>query len=303
MNIWRKYKLSLAWLTVVGAMLWCYIAVAQQEGDPRIVKNINYFEGSKDPGETLDLYLPAHAKLGFKTPLLVWIHGGGWRHGSKSDEPGAKYFVDCGYAMASLNYRLSDKAIFPAQLEDCKAAIRWLRKHANEYGLDPDRIGVFGASAGGHLVALLGTTGDAKQFDKVGGNSDVSSQVEAVCDICGPSDLTTIAQQAGAQYKLKELVKQFLGSDPETDKNVALSASPVAYAHRGDPPFLIMHGDADDIVPYQQGTELYHTLKNANVDAQLETKKVAGHNFMDVSTALQTKTFFDKKLKSQTKGG
>ena len=205
--------------------------------------------------------------------------------------------------MASLNYRLTDKAKFPAQLEDCKAAIRWLRKHAVEYGLDPDRIGVFGASAGGHLVALLGTTGGLKQFDQVGGNTDVSSRVEAVCDMCGPTDLTTIAQQAGAQYKLRELVKQFLGSDPETDKNVARSASPVAYAHAGDPPFLIMHGDADDIVPYQQGAELYYILKKANVDAQLATQKGGGHNFMNVSTVIETKNFFDKKLKPRHKGG
>jgi acetyl esterase/lipase len=302
-KLWRKGTHAVVWLTVVGALLWSYIAVAQQEISPRVVSNINYFEGSKDPGQTLDLYLPTHIKVGSKVPLLVWIHGGGWRHGSKADTPGPKYLVDNGYAMASINYRLTDSAKFPAQVEDCKAAIRWLRKHADEYGFDPERIGVFGASAGGHLVAMLGTTGDLRKFDLVGGNTDISSQVEAVCDICGPSDLTTIAQQAGAQYRLKDLVKQFLGSDPDTNKNIALDASPVTYAHSGEPPFLIMHGDCDELVPYEQGKELYAALKKVNVDAELSTQKGGGHGFMNFMTLIEAKNFFDRKLRPPTSGG
>src|SRR6185295_6679368 len=112
----------------------------------------------------LDLYLPERASE--PSPLIIWVHGGGWQNGSKDGCPPLRSgYVRRGYAVASINYRLSGHAVFPAQIEDCKAAIRWLRAHAKEYGYDADRIGVWGASAGGHLVALLGTTSDVKDFD------------------------------------------------------------------------------------------------------------------------------------------
>src|SRR5580698_2811050 len=154
----------------------------------RMLPNIKYVT---DGGERqqLDLYLPA---TGTNLPLIVWIHGGGWMEGSKEQPPGLK-FLNHGFALASLNYRLSQDAIFPAQLIDCKAAIRWLRAHAAENGIDPNHIAVWGASAGGHLVALLGTTGEVKEFDQ-GDNPGVSSRVEAVCDWFGPTDLVQLVK-------------------------------------------------------------------------------------------------------------
>jgi len=124
--------------------------------------------------------------------VIVWVHGGAWLGGSKDRCPALSFLRD-GFAVASVNYRLSQHALFPAQIEDCKAAVRWLRAQATTYMLDPDRIGVWGASAGGHLVALLGTTGDVKEFD-TGGHLAHSSRVQAVCDFFGPTDFTRMSQ-------------------------------------------------------------------------------------------------------------
>jgi acetyl esterase/lipase len=149
-------------------------------------KNLAYVTHG-GPSQTLDLDTPQKAK---QVPLIVWIHGGAFLFGSKEGfpvEPVPLHFLLEGYAVASINYRLSLEAVFPAQLEDCKAAIRWLRAHADEFGVDPNRIGVWGASAGGNLAALLGTTGEVRDFE-VGENLDYSSRVQAVCDFYGPTD-------------------------------------------------------------------------------------------------------------------
>jgi acetyl esterase/lipase len=306
MDLWRKKLLCEFSLAIITVFVCSYIGVicaAQQQNEARTVRDLSYFEGSNDPAQTLDLYLPAKQKSDKKLPLLVWIHGGGWRAGSKADVPAPTALALNGYAVASLNYRLTDRAKFPAQILDCKTAIRYLRKHADEYGIDADRIGVWGASAGGHLVALLGTTNDSKEFDRVGGNLDVSSRVEAVCDICGPSDLTTIKQQCGPDYRLKDMVRTFLGGDPEEVKDIALDASPVAHVAPGNPPFLIMHGDHDELVPYEQGKELYNALKKAQVDARLFTAKGGTHGFMNGQTVIEAKNFFDQKLKARVPSG
>ncbi|MEN6334882.1 MAG: alpha/beta hydrolase, partial [Phycisphaerales bacterium] len=140
-----------------------------------ILRDIEYVPGGHER-QKLDLYLPKTAEgqpaTNSKRPLIVWVHGGAWLEGNKNGCPAVRFTAD-GYAVASINYRLSQHAIFPAQIQDCKAAIRWLRANADKHGIDPNRIGVWGASAGGHLVALLGTAGDVNDFD-VGPNAGVS---------------------------------------------------------------------------------------------------------------------------------
>jgi len=224
--------------------------------------------------QRLDLYLPA---TGTNLPLIVWIHGGGWMEGSKERPPGLK-FLTHGFALASVNYRLSLDAIFPAQLIDCKSAIRWLRAHAAENGIDPNRIGVWGASAGGHLVALLGTTGDVKEFDQ-GENLNVSSRVQAVCDWFGPTDLTKI-------MKTPEDVKndgpdsptsRLLGGPIAQNIEKAQRANPIRYITKDDPPFLIMHGDSDPLVPLEQSQLLKDALQKAGVIVTLEVVPGGGH--------------------------
>ena len=154
---------------------------------PAGVKAMRDVEYARVDGKPLllDLYLPAKAAQ--PMPVIVWIHGGAWRAGSKERCPAIPMAAQ-GYAVASINYRLTNVATFPAQIYDCKAAIRWMRAHAKEYGFDPDRIGVWGGSAGGHLVSLLGTSGGVKELEgDVGGNLNFSSRVQAVAVFCGPN--------------------------------------------------------------------------------------------------------------------
>ncbi len=142
---------------------------------------------------TLDLYCPK--KVSGSLPVIVWIHGNGWSRGRKERCP-AVTLVQDGYAAASIDYRLTTTAPFPAQIEDCKAAVRWLRANASTYHLDPDHIGVWGHSAGGHLAALLGTSGGVRELEGTGDNMSYSSRVQAVCDVSGPSDLVRLYLEA-----------------------------------------------------------------------------------------------------------
>ena len=155
-------------------------------------RDIEYVPGG-GKRRMLDVYYPE--KAGKPVPLVVWIHGGAWSAGSKDRTP-AISLLDQGFAVASVTYRFSQDAVFPAQIEDCKSAIRWLRKNAAQYNIDPEKIGVWGSSAGGHLVAMLGVSGDVKDWEK-GENLDQSSRVQAVCDWFGPSNLLTFGPQGG----------------------------------------------------------------------------------------------------------
>src|SRR5436305_12322843 len=174
----------------------------------KLVRDVAYVEGG-GPRQTLDLYLDQNATG--PLPLVVWVHGGGWQAGSKEGAgPARLVLLGKGYHVASINYRLSQQAPFPAQIEDCKAAVRWLRAHAGEYHFDPDHFGVWGASAGGHLVALLGTSGGVKELEGNLGNAGVSSRVQAVCDWFGPADFLAYGDRAGAEPN-SPLVKLFGG--------------------------------------------------------------------------------------------
>jgi acetyl esterase/lipase len=180
--------------------------------------------------------------------------------------------------VASINYRLTDTAAFPAQIEDCRAAVRWLRAHAKMYRIDPAHIGVCGASAGGHLVALLGTAGDEKGWDGVGGHADQSARVQAVCDYFGPADFTSAGY---ALAKADSALGKLLGGSIADRKGLARQASPVVYATKDDPPFLIIHGDQDRLVPLRQSEILHDSLKRAGVDATFLTVKNGVHGPFD----------------------
>jgi acetyl esterase/lipase len=183
--------------------------------------------------------------------------------------------------VASIGYRLSGDALFPAQIEDCKAAIRWLRAHAKEYGLNPARFGVWGSSAGGHLVVLLGTSGGVKEFD-VGANLDQSSRVQAVCDYYGPTDLLQMDAHALPSARLKHdpansPESRLIGGAIQENKEKAARVNPITYVTPDDPPFLIVHGDADPTVPIHQSQLLFEALKKAGVSVHFHTIKGAGH--------------------------
>ena len=294
MNRRNYFFLAVLALIVVISMQ----ALSQsKKNEIRQISDLNYVDGH-NYFQQLDLYLPPSA-ASRKLPLIVWIHGGAWRDGDKSDTP-ALTFAKAGYAVASLNYRLSDKASFPAQINDCKAAIRWLRAHADDYGLDSKKIGAFGMSAGGHLVALLGATNDDKHFD-CGPNLKYSSSVQAVCDWCGPTDMFTLAEQApdGCQIKWRGADSPlilFLGGAPESVSALAKMASPALLVKAGAPPCLIMHGDKDDVVPYAQSQELFAALKKCKNDVRLVPVKNAAHNFATPENLKLVLEFFDEKL-------
>ena len=264
----------------------------------KVERDIEYVAGG-GKSRSLDLYLPMESES--KTmPLIVWIHGGAWLGGDKAGCPAVR-FVRRGYAVASINYRLSQEAIFPAQLHDCKAAIRWLHANAEKYGIDPDRVGVWGASAGGHLVALLGTTGDVKDLEGDEGNLKYSSRVQAVCDWFGPTDFTKMsAFPTSMKHDAPDSPEaKLIGGPVQENKDKAARANPITYAAKTAPPFLIMHGDKDPLVPHNQSELLDETLKKAGVDVTFHTVEGAGHGFGGPDADKMVEVFFDRVLKGK----
>jgi acetyl esterase/lipase len=224
----------------------------------------------------LDLYQPVGAE---SPPLVVWVHGGAWRAGSKDSMP-LVALVKRGYAIASVDYRLSPVAKFPAQIHDCKAAIRFLRANAKHYGYDASEIGIAGSSAGGHLVAEIGVTnGHSKLEGTVGEHPDQSSSVQAIVDYYGPTNFLTILKQStphGLSVRVPAL-QLLLGSQPEGNAALAKLASPVFHVDRNDPPLLMIHGDADPQVPINQSHELHGRYKELCLPVRLEVIHGGAH--------------------------
>jgi acetyl esterase/lipase len=242
----------------------------------------------------LDLYLPA--KTPRPLPIVVWIHGGGWGGGSKETCPAIPLVTE-GYAVASINYRFSRHAIFPAQIEDCKAAIRSLRANAKKYNLDANHIGAWGASAGGHLVALLGTSGDVKELEGHGGNLNQSSRVQCVVDWFGPTDFT---KMGGWQDKPDSPMARLVGGPVKDKKELAAKANPITYVSKDDAPFLIMHGDEDKGVIINQSELLDEALRKAGVESTLIRIAGAGHGgpaFLNPENRKRIEEFLAKHLK------
>jgi len=260
-------------------------------------KNLAYIKDGHER-QKLDLYLPE--TVDGATPLIIWIHGGGWVGGSKENaQPLRQDWLARGYAVASINYRLSSHAVFPAQIEDCKAAIRWLRAHAAEYRIDPQRFGVWGSSAGGHLAALVGTSGDVKALD-VGAHLDQSSRVQAVCDYYGPTDLLAFVNRPGYEKHASASSPEslLLGGTVQEKPELAKAANPISYISPDDPPFLIVHGDKDPVVPWQQSELLFNALKSAGRGVRFHTIEGAGHGpgFDGPEVQPMVREFFDRHL-------
>jgi acetyl esterase/lipase len=257
----------------------------------------------------LDLYLPDNATG--PLPLIVWIHGGGWVSGSKDlDANGPQLWeVSRGYAVASIDYRLSLEAKFPAQIEDCKAAIRWLRAHAAQYNLDVNRIAATGASAGGHLAALLGTSANVSELEgAAGGNLDHSSRVQAVVDWFGPVDLLRMSDDslplpcAALDHNSPLSPESLLiGCAIQTCPNRTERANPIHYVNGDEPPFLILHGTEDCLVGPHQSERLRDALQAAGIVATLKFVEGAGHGGAEFSNAENQRLvddFFDQMLRT-----
>lgn len=278
---------------------------AQLPAGIRMEADLAYIEDG-DPAQRLDLYLP-ETMPDHPLPLVVHIHGGGWTGGSKFPCPVVGMVLK-GYAVASVEYRFSQKAKFPAQIQDCQAAIRWLRANREPYQLDPEKVGVVGASAGGHLSALVGTAGGKGTFPPIGGNEEQSDRVQAVCDIFGPADFTTVVQQAAEDQNVRNVFEFNTPRDPYSsligadlgDRAKSEAVSPVSYVSGENPPFLILHGTHDALVPYAQSVQFAEALKAEGVEVWLQTLPGAGHGgpvFARPAILQLMQNFFDKHLK------
>ncbi|OGU39248.1 MAG: hypothetical protein A2X61_07120 [Ignavibacteria bacterium GWB2_35_12] len=251
----------------------------------------------------LDIYLPKGVQKPY--PTVVWIHGGAWMAGDK-DGVGCIYILNIGFAVVSINYRLSQEAIFPAQIWDCKGAVRWVRANAMKYGFNPDRIGAAGSSAGGHLVALLGTSIGVQNLEgDIGGNTEYSSDVQAVADFYGPSNFLTIANYpSNLDHDAPDSPESKLIGYPILDSiERAKAASPIFYVDGDEPPFLILHGTKDMTVPFHQSVELDSALRLLGQDVKFFPIEGAGHGgsgFGADSTRNKVIEFFERTLKGTT---
>ena len=258
--------------------------------------------------DSIKLYLDMYwnARIKNPVPLIVWVHGGGWEAGDKAEaEEMAPMILEKGYALASVNYRLSDEAHFPAQIMDCKAAIRWLRAHAGDYNIDPESIGVWGSSAGGHLVSLLGTTSEVEEWDAHGEYREVSSEVQAVCDWFGPTDM--FSWGTDSDWTEEDLDSpefppaKLIGGPVNRNREKAEALNPIMYVSGNEPPFLIMHGKNDRVVPPEHSILLDSALSAGGTRSDLMIIGNQGHGgrMFDgyQSTVL---AFFDAHLKKET---
>ncbi len=258
------------------------------------------YAGTDNPRQTLDLYLPKARKDEKPLPVVVFIHGGAWQAGDKRGGFGTVVpLVESGeYAGVSVGYRLTGEAIWPAQIHDCKAAVRWLRANATKYNLDPDKIGVTGTSAGGHLVAMLGTTGDMPELEgMLGEHLSESSRVTCVVDQFGPTELLAMGRSHNNPNSPES---KLVGGAVQEMQKVAREASATTYVSKDDPPFLFIHGTSDQVVPFNQSELLHEALTKVGVESILVPVQDGGHgNFRTNAVAQRLRQFFDKHLRGR----
>ena len=295
-------------LAAAAVLLLGGIHVSPCQGETRISRDIEFARVGERRLQ-LDLYLPEGSP---KSPLIVYVHGGGWQGGSKDDMPLGR-LVGLGYAVASVDYRLSTEAKFPAQVHDLKAAVRYLRSHRADLGLPGiTEIAIVGSSAGGHLAALVGVSNGVKELEgSVGADLKSSSEVQATISLFGASNLQSILGQStpqGLKMRLPAL-QLLLGGSPEEKPALAQLASPVNHLDASDPPLLLIHGDADPQMPFAQSKELEASAQKVKAPVQLVTVaggKHGGREFYDEShTALManflSRTVETSQGKSQVK--
>lgn len=231
-------------------------------------------------------------------PVVVYIHGGAWMHGDRQDNRNA-ILAAHGFFTISIDYRHSDQAIFPAQIEDAKAAVRWLRAQASQYHIDPNRIGVWGHSAGAHLAALLGTSGDVPLLEGNSGSSGYSSRVHAVVTLACPIDFL----QMGGWHEAPDSPEaQLVGGPIRERRSLVTMANPITYVRKDAPPFLLIHGDKDEIVPIGQSELLYQALQKVGVDVTFSIISGGTHDFGEddpswTETQRLVLSFFNKHLR------
>ncbi|MEW4453665.1 alpha/beta hydrolase [Bremerella sp. JC817] len=250
-----------------------------------------------------DIYSPAEASAE-PLPVVLLVHGGGWRGGNRqagAEVALAHHLVPHGYVAVSISYRLVGRDAegklvnqWPAAIDDCRQAVRWIRENAEKLNIDPSRIGAAGDSAGGHLVSLLGTT-------DVAASGETSTRVQAVVNIYGPADLRdkATADAISGNPAVKQMVDEFVGEGPTQAK---IDASPLLHIDDKTVPILTFQGDKDALVSYQQSVEFDAALRKAGRDSKLVMYENEGHGFSGPTfrkMLLETRNFFDKHLKPE----
>lgn len=262
----------------------------------RAISDLPY-ANTDNPRQRLDLYLPQEPSSDKPLPVVAIIHGTFQNADRKSGLGFAQAMVPNGdFAAVSIGYRLSDEAKWPAQIHDCKAAIRWIRANAKKYNLDPDRIGVIGPSAGGHLAAILGVSGKVPELEgMLGEHCDLSSSVACVVDLFGATNLLMLG---GNHNRENSPESRLLGGPLPQKQELARQASAITYVTADDPPFLIIHGTNDPVIPFQQSEMFVAALKKVEVSATLIPVTGGVHgNFRSPEVAKRFYAFFDKQLR------
>jgi acetyl esterase/lipase len=273
-------------------------SVISAADDPK-VKTANDLVYTKAGDQELKLDLAAPAEGDGPFPGVLVIHGGAWRAGDKAgNRPILAEFAKHGYVAISPQYRFCPKEIFPAQVHDVKAAVRWLRSSAREYKVDTDHIGATGFSAGGHLAMMLGVTGPDDGLEGNVSADAPSSRVQAVVNYFGPADLAA----GDFPDASKPLIRDFIGGTPAEQPEAARKASPITFASKDDPPILTLQGTKDPLVPHSQAYRLADALTNAGAPGRVELLVGAGHGWGGGEmkrTAEETFAFFDRYLKTR----
>lgn len=253
-------------------------AVQTPQQQYKVISDVRYCTGGGKP-LLMDIFIPVSPS---KTPMpaVLWLHGGGWERGDKNGNSGALMLAAAGFVTASIFYRLSGESPFPADIEDCKCAVRYLRANATTYGIDPDHIGVAGASAGGHLAELVATADDKAGLEGDGGWQNVSSRVQAASAYYGVSDFTVGAQEF-EHHTGKVVLKLFRGNEKEKPE-LYKQASPIKHVSNDNPPLLLVHGDQDDLVPFGQSVEMTKAYERLGLEVEFIQVKNAGHDFEQV---------------------
>lgn len=289
--------------TVCSLIVTLGFAVNAPAQEPTVKEGIAYRkakDGKAPDYWKLDLAIPKEGKGPY--PVIVCVHGGGWRGGHRKNcESMMKEFAKAGFVSATISYRLTNVAKFPAQIEDCKAAVRFLRAHAKEYKLNPKLIGAVGLSAGGHLVSLMGSADKRAGLEGDGGNADQSSRVQAVVSFFGPTDFVVKRwNKAVEDYFLVP----FFGDSYEKVKKAYIKGSPIHYVTKDDPPYLFFHGDKDPLVGLYNSVNMAEALKKVGVSAEVIVMKGEGHGWRgekQKDSLKRTLKFFGEKLKKTEK--
>lgn len=293
------FGLTVGWLLATAG-----VGLAQQKGgllpavrEKVVVETDVEYGKAGERSLKLDVVRP-QADSNKPRPAVVWIHGGGWQGGNKASGLGrlGGLAASGDFVGFSVGYRLTDETAWPGQIHDCKAAIRWIRANAKKYGVDPEKIAVWGSSAGGHLVSMLGTSGDVKELEGTNGSPDASSRVTCVVDFCGPSDFLAFAESAPNESRSGGPVQKLLGGPLHEKKEVAKQASPVTFVSADDPPFLIVHGTDDRTVPINQAERLNEKLKADGVNVTFVKIIGGGHGIDGPAVDQRVRAFLDRHL-------